>query len=815
MQTRTGSRRLWVIAIVLACLTPLAAQVPEYEVTLIEFDGPGLPPFNVVPTAINEAGVVVGWAQFSLPTFRTRAWVWTATGGMQLLPLLPEDTAAYDINASGVIVGGDGFEFGPGWVFENGQFSSIGTLGSDPASVATGVNDGGQVCGTSVASTIAAASQAVRFDSSLGLASLTPSLAVESGAEAINNVGQIVGAAGNQAFRWSPGVGVEFLGPLPPGFDFSFAKDVNDSGQVTGNLSAVGTSNHRAFLYTDATGVMVLPTPGGDAFAWGMNNEGHVVGVSDVPNTSWIWTPQQGVRDLSTLIDPALGMPLLLATDINDMGMIIARGTDVLAPGGTYVPRVAVLTPTGAGSIAGPQGLVCTTGPDTVSLSWSVPEPYDTVHVVRDGETIAVLDPSETTFTDDAAPLGPHTYRVRGEYVGSTDVSDAAFCSIELDGLHPAPESLTCTSSGATVDLTWSAPVPYEVVSVLRNGIVVAELSAGETGYSDSGLTAGLYEYRVLGEIAGVGSAAAVCQVLVGDADSILVYAPPGVSGVDGVVDELTMAGLAFVEVSDLDVVDLSSFTAMFAVFGMYPLGGPLTYAEGETIAAFVLGGGALYIEGGDIWATSAVNPFHLIDGVYASYAGGSFDTIEIEGQDAGTALDLSPFGVVAYGGPDHSMDWLGPDSPLAHSLWKRTVNDVDVGMYYAPPGQGPIIECSFQLGGISDPGVRSAVFSAYLSALGIDIPTEPPFRRGDANGDAQVDVGDAIVLLAFLFQFGANLPCDDAADVNDDGGLTIADPVSLLASLFAGSAPPPPPYPDCGADRTVDTLTCLAGSCP
>ncbi len=800
------------ISVAPIAVTPIAAQEPEYQVTLIEYDGPGLPPFNMVATAINEAGVVVGWAQFSLPAFTTRAWVWTATSGMQLLPVYSGGTAAHDVNASGVIVGGDGGPFGSGWIFENGQFSSIGTLGSDPASEATGINDAGQVCGTSVTMTISAPDRAVLYEAGAGLLTLTP---IESSGEAINNLGQIAGSAGNQAFRWSPGIGIEFLGPLPPAYDFSFARDINDDGQVTGYLSAAGTTSRRAFLYTDGVGIAQLPTPGGNAIGWGMNRDGHVVGEADTPNTAWVWSPTQGVRDLSTLIDPALAMQLLLATDVNDFGMIVATTPSLFTPGGS-IARVALLTPTGAGSVDGPQGLDCVTGPDSVLLSWSVPAAYDTLEVARDGEVIATLDPTELSFVDTSVPLGPHTYRVRGEFLGGADVSDAAFCSVDIDGLLAAPETFTCAADDSTVELTWSAPVPYDVTRVERDGNVIAELIAGETSFTDFGVAVGLHEYRVSGEIGGVDSVAATCNVVVAAQNTVLVYSPIGVSGVSGVTDELVNAGVSFVETNDFDTVDLTAFDAVFAVFGVNPLGVPLTVAEGQSLADFVVAGGALYIEGGDIWATSAINPFHAIDGVYAVYAGGSFDTDEIEGHDAGPILDLSPFGAIAYSGPDQSLDWLGADSPFAHPLWTRTVNDVNLGMLYAPPTQGPIIECSFQLGGISDPTTRSDVFAAYLDALGVSVgPGAPLFRRGDANGDTAVDISDAVALLAYLFQSAAALPCDAAADTNDDGGLTIADPISLLTTLFAGSGPLPAPYPDCGADATPDSLTCASSSCP
>lgn len=789
---------------------PRATAQPEYDVVLIEYTGPGAAPFNMIATAANEAGVVVGWAQFSSPAFTTRAWIWNAVDGMQLLPLPPgaDTAAANDINEDGVIVGDDAYEVGPGWIYENGQFSSIGTLGTDSASSARGINSIGQVCGTSQSTTITSPDHAILYEAGTGLIDLTPSFG--SRAVAINDAGQIAGSTlGNQAFRFTPGVGVEPLGPLSSVYPGTFARDINASGQVTGFASSTGTPSRRAFLYTDGVGMQQLPTPGGDAFAWGMNDFAEVVGESDTPATAWIWSSAAGVRDLSTLIDPALDLPLIVATDINNMGMVVATGTDQFTPTG-FVARVAVLYPTRTGSVDGPTALACHTTLDTVTLEWSLPMSYDTIEVVRDGAVVAQLGGTETEFVDPSVPLGHHTYRVRGQVGGS--VSHARFCAVEVDGLLPAPESIVCTATGSTVDVSWIAPIAFDATQVYRDGVLIAELGSGVTMFTDTGVVTGIHEYEIIGESGGATSAPAACSLAVAAGSSVLVYSPPGASGVDAVTSELSSAGISFVQIDDFGLVDPSTFEAMFAVFGVNPAAIPMTAAEGQVLADFVTAGGALYIEGGDIWGTSSTTPFHQIDGIFSVFAGGSFVVDEVTGQDAGAALDLSGFGSVPYSGPDQSLDWLGADSPLARPIWKRSINDVNLGMFYAPPTQGPIIECSFQLGGITDPTTRSAIFGAYLSALDVAVvPPAPEVRRLDVNGDTNVDISDPITLLAYLFQSGAALPCDDAADVNDDGELSIADPVSILASLFGGGAL----LGGCAADPTADGLSCPSPSCP
>jgi len=93
---------------------------------------------------------------------------------------------------------------------------------------------------------------------------------------------------------------------------------------------------------------------------------------------------------------------------------------------------------------------------------------------------------------------------------------------------------------------------------------------------------------------------------------------------------------------------------------------------------------------------------------------------------------------------------------------------------------------------------------STPLSAQG------PSFIRGDCNTDGNVDIGDAITALGFLFSGTGPLNCESACDCNDDGNIDIGDAICILDSLFGMPAiPPRPPFPDCGPDPTDDPLTC------
>ena len=118
----------------------------------------------------------------------------------------------------------------------------------------------------------------------------------------------------------------------------------------------------------------------------------------------------------------------------------------------------------------------------------------------------------------------------------------------------------------------------------------------------------------------------------------------------------------------------------------------------------------------------------------------------------------------------------------------------------------------------ISHPLAREAAELALgLDALGKDAKSlvEPSSaersRRGDVDGDGQVNVADVRAILASLSRDGADLPCLDAADVNDDGLVDDADATLLLSYLVNRRVVLPAPATSCGLDPTPDALGCAS----
>jgi len=117
------------------------------------------------------------------------------------------------------------------------------------------------------------------------------------------------------------------------------------------------------------------------------------------------------------------------------------------------------------------------------------------------------------------------------------------------------------------------------------------------------------------------------------------------------------------------------------------------------------------------------------------------------------------------------------------------------------------VIRFQGKLGPIDDPSFQLDV--TYR------LKVEAHFRRGEANGDGNADLSDAVFILNFLFLGAAAPTCVDAADANDDGKLDLSDAVFFLNYLFLGGSSPPAPGPDaCGGDPTMDGLPGCMGGC-
>jgi len=135
--------------------------------------------------------------------------------------------------------------------------------------------------------------------------------------------------------------------------------------------------------------------------------------------------------------------------------------------------------------------------------------------------------------------------------------------------------------------------------------------------------------------------------------------------------------------------------------------------------------------------------------------------------------------------------------------LWDMptTISEVDTTID-VPEGNHSLIVCAVD---------RIGNMSCMAREFSVAEPQRPRFLRGDANGDAAIDLPDAVRIIWYLFLGSEKPGCMDAADADDTGDLDLSDAMYLLGWLFTGAndAPPAPGPETAGPDPTEDELDC------
>jgi probable HAF family extracellular repeat protein len=317
------------------------------------------------------------------------------------IPFLPtssgtsyDNVAATSINNLGQVIGSEngnnGVSGGPQidveqpFIYSGGHITRLGpAYGS-----ATGLNDSGQVVGTTY----------IKGDMSASLysnVSIAPIAGSPSGPQAINNQGVVVGGTGQfaqngQAFVQN-GNQKQIL--QSGSYTKGVAVGVNSSGQVIADLTNPSLDDRQAFLYNGKSLQNLGTLNGGSTWATAINASGIVVGSSwatgGIPH-AFVWqngvmhdlgglpgssgggaaeainaagtivggsgghafSYQGGVMtDLNSLISGDVAKNLISAVGINDLGQILATGTDakglrasfILTPAGVTLPNSPIL----------------------------------------------------------------------------------------------------------------------------------------------------------------------------------------------------------------------------------------------------------------------------------------------------------------------------------------------------------------------------------------------------------------------------------------------------------------------------------------
>lgn len=427
-----------------------------------------------------------------------------------------------------------------------------------------------------------------------------------------------------------------------------------------------------------------------------------------------------------------------------------------------------------------------------------------------------------------------------------------SWCLRIMDGCEILPPvDLACEPQpGGEVVLAWTNGDGYAAVEIERNGLVIDALTGGATSYVDTTAAPGMLEYRIIGYQPGIvcGSPSLPCRTAFGITDVIFRGELPSVVDSTAALRAGLEANGRVVLVTDSLTLDEvtppeSDVEVLWVQLGTFPDNHALTEDEGFLLAELHTGDVGLdgtvenpplplYLEGADIWGFDAPTAIADYDGIDNGVIDDGDDSLfALVGMNSLMGLDLGDGSWDApYVQDQASFDWTDqlipavvvPDlgGPSAGAVWHAGggVDPYNVGVFYNS-NVAPVISQSFEIGGYG--GVIPALVDAYVQALTESDPIDPPegsFRRGDADADGTITLGDAIFILLFLFEAGAAAPsCGDTADVNDDGLFSLTDGMDLLSYLFLNGGPPAPPGPlTCGPDPVDDAISaCVYDACP
>ncbi|MGO8795708.1 MAG: hypothetical protein ACLQLC_12870 [Candidatus Sulfotelmatobacter sp.] len=240
------------------------------------------------------------------------------------------------------------------FLWQGAKMIPLPTLGGNNG-VAEAINNRGEVAGFAENSTPDSgcpAPQVLQFEPAVWVNGVIHQLPTVGGdpdgvAQRVNDNGDVVGASGTcasfntnflynlvpvHALLWEKGKATDLgnLGGATGQAGGNIAYDINNQGQVVGDSDLPGDTTFHAFLWTRSTGMQDLGTLSGDvaSVSISINDAGSVIGASldaDFNPRAFLW--EQGVMsDLNTLIVGGSPLYLLTGCSINSRGEITGLG---------------------------------------------------------------------------------------------------------------------------------------------------------------------------------------------------------------------------------------------------------------------------------------------------------------------------------------------------------------------------------------------------------------------------------------------------------------------------------------------------------
>ena len=266
--------------------------------------------------ALNDNGWVVGYGNFN---GNNEAFLWQ-DGAAQALGQLPNSShgGAYGINQGGQVVGSSGSRAA---IWQKGSVQAL--PGNAPNANGYAINNAGTIVGS--ADSRAVIWQNGQMQQLPTLASLTSSIALD-----ISETGFVVGsgytsAYTSNAWRWQGGQLEQLSHGSARG---AGATSVNDQGSAAGFIELGGNLDQAARWDGDTLTALDQLDGVRSARAYGINNAGLVVGTSFAGpgSRATLWEGSTAF-DLTSRLSNGQGWELWQAMDINNNGQIVGWGT--------------------------------------------------------------------------------------------------------------------------------------------------------------------------------------------------------------------------------------------------------------------------------------------------------------------------------------------------------------------------------------------------------------------------------------------------------------------------------------------------------
>jgi len=518
---------------------------------------------------------------------------------------------------------------------------------------------------------------------------------------------------------------------------------------------------------------------------------------------------------------------------------IPGRGTDSI-PFKVENGAVNVLPPA---SPRPPDLLSCVQDFRSVVISWENCLDFESFEIMKNGRLLASLPAGSTGYVDQNPSQGNMNYTVRAKYEGlyALPVSDSLL--VREPRVNPVKDLTYTVLSESKRVLQWINKDSYSSIRILQGNEIIAELDPDQEEYVAEGILNGAVLYSVIGVREGVLSKSSNC-VINGNYVYRLgsVAANPGDQNVlvplyisnPGSLSSATV-NLEFddtkIEVSDFTVRGaLLEQTGYFAIHSRtqsnhYGIGMIFKDYGAEIQANFqpyvdvcvlyfivnisesVSEGEVLQIGVADnigeppmdscAWAPDSLTnyPFEQIAGevlVGNEIVKGVQDLCVVSDNAKGTNVILTWKNSQEY--DEIIIERNGKIIASVDGTAEQYKDELlDTGSIYW-----------YKVRGKFNDEVSLSSQAPFTNLNEVEI-----FRRGDVNGDNNINISDPINILSYMFQ-DLEIGCLDSADANDDGSVNIADPIYLLYYLFGGNYEIPAPGVRVSwIDPTADKLSC------